>query len=86
MGDPGRLFQVVTNLLDMTRLQAGASPRLEWTSVAEIVGSALRRWDRVLGDRLVTIDVPRELSAKQRDALEKFAKLDERDPRETLFS
>lgn len=34
----------------------------------------------------VRLDVPRELSAKQRDALEKFAKLDARDPRETLFS
>jgi molecular chaperone DnaJ len=32
------------------------------------------------------VQVPRDLSAKQRDALEKFAKLDDRDPRETLFS
>lgn len=40
------------------------------------------------GDLIATLrlDVPRELSAKQRDALEKFAKLDARDPRETLFS
>lgn len=40
------------------------------------------------GDLIATIrlDVPRELSAKQRDALEKFAKIDARDPRETLFS
>lgn len=32
------------------------------------------------------VQVPRELSAEQRKALEKFAKLDQRDPRETLFS
>jgi molecular chaperone DnaJ len=32
------------------------------------------------------VQVPRELSKEQRAALEKFAKLDERDPRETLFS
>ncbi len=32
------------------------------------------------------VEVPRELSAEQRDALEAFAKLDTRDPRETLFS
>ena len=32
------------------------------------------------------VEVPRELSADQRKALEKFAKLDARDPRETLFS
>ena len=40
------------------------------------------------GDLIATLrlDVPRELSSKQRDALEKFAKLDARDPRETLFS
>ena len=40
------------------------------------------------GDLIATvrIQVPRELSKKQRDALERFAKLDERDPRETLFS
>ena len=40
------------------------------------------------GDLIATLrlEVPRELSAKQRDALEKFAKLETRDPRETLFS
>ena len=40
------------------------------------------------GDLIATLrlDVPRELSQKQRDALEKYAKLDARDPRETLFS
>ncbi len=40
------------------------------------------------GDLIATLrlDVPRELSQKQKDALEKFAKLDARDPRETLFS
>lgn len=40
------------------------------------------------GDLIATLrlDVPRELSDKQRKALEKFAELDDRDPRETLFS
>ena len=40
------------------------------------------------GDLIATLrlDVPRELSAKQRDALENYAKIDARDPRETLFS
>jgi molecular chaperone DnaJ len=32
------------------------------------------------------VEVPRELSTDQREALEKFAGLDARDPRETLFS
>jgi len=34
----------------------------------------------------VRVQVPRELSPEQRAALEQFAELDERDPRETLFS
>ena len=40
------------------------------------------------GDLIATLrlDVPRELSDKQRKALEKYAELDGRDPRETLFS
>lgn len=40
------------------------------------------------GDLIATlrVQVPRELSKKQREALERFAKLDDRDPRETLFS
>ena len=40
------------------------------------------------GDLIATLrlDVPRELSSQQRDALEKYAELDARDPRETLFS
>jgi molecular chaperone DnaJ len=40
------------------------------------------------GDLIATLrlDVPRELSDKQRKALQKFAELDARDPRETLFS
>ncbi len=40
------------------------------------------------GDLIATLrlDVPRELSAKQREALEKYAEIDPRDPRETLFS
>lgn len=40
------------------------------------------------GDLIATlrVDVPRELSQKQREALERYAKLDARDPRETLFS
>ncbi len=40
------------------------------------------------GDLIATLrlDVPRALSDKQRAALEKFAAIDPRDPRETLFS
>ncbi|MEQ8834203.1 MAG: molecular chaperone DnaJ [Miltoncostaeaceae bacterium] len=40
------------------------------------------------GDLIATLrlQVPRELTKKQRDALERYAKLDEQDPRELLFS
>lgn len=34
----------------------------------------------------VRVQVPRDLSSAQREALERFAELDDRDPRETLFS
>ncbi len=40
------------------------------------------------GDLIATlhVDVPRELSDEQKGALEEYAKLDTRNPRETLFS
>ena len=37
-----RLSRLVDNLLDLSRLEAGAAePRREWTSVEEVIGAAL---------------------------------------------
>lgn len=54
-----RLDRRVTNLLDMTRLDAGAvSLQLEWQPLEEVVGSALAQLDQALADRKVRTDLP----------------------------
>jgi len=57
-----RLNRLVTNLLDMTRLESG-SLRLsrDWHSMEELVGTALSRLERGLGGRRVTVSVPADL-------------------------
>jgi two-component system, OmpR family, sensor histidine kinase KdpD len=57
-----RLERLVSNLLDMTRLQSGIfEPRREWVPLVEVVGSALNRLDRALTDRRVVTDIPDDL-------------------------
>jgi len=53
-----RLNELIANLVFATRLEAGeVALRREWTSLEEVVGSALRRAQAQLGDRRVTLDV-----------------------------
>ena len=57
-----RLNRLVQNLLEMTRLEAGAlHPQTEWHSVEEVVGAALGRFGTALGRRGVTTRIPPEL-------------------------
>ena len=57
-----RLSELVTNLLDLTRLDSGAlQPRRDWCPVEELVRSALDRLRARLGDRPLEIELPREL-------------------------
>ena len=57
-----RLNRLVGNLLDMTRLEAGAvQVRKEWQPLEEVVGAALTRLDTPLQDRQVTIRLPPDL-------------------------
>lgn len=57
-----RLNRLVANLLSMTRLESGlVSPQKEWHPIDEVVGAALTRLRRTLGDRRVTIDIPPDL-------------------------
>lgn len=57
-----RLGRLVDNLLDMTRVDAGALElHSQWQVVEEVVGSALHRLRRVLSDRVVTTHVPMDL-------------------------
>jgi two-component system sensor histidine kinase KdpD len=57
-----RLNRLVGNLLDMTRLEAGAMHiHLEARDIQDVVGSALEELKSQLRDRTVTIDLPTEL-------------------------
>ncbi|CAG0946033.1 two-component system, OmpR family, sensor histidine kinase KdpD [Anaerolineae bacterium] len=57
-----RLNRLIRNLLDMTRLEAGAMQvRKEWHVLEEIVGAVLTRLDDRLQGRPVTTDIPADL-------------------------
>jgi two-component system sensor histidine kinase KdpD len=52
-----RLNRVVTNLLEMTRLESGIELQKDWQPLEEIVGAALTRLNKTLGDRPVAIEI-----------------------------
>jgi two-component system sensor histidine kinase KdpD len=57
-----RLNRLVANLLDMTRLQAGAlQVKKQWQPVEEVVGAALARLSRQLHDHPVTTHIAPDL-------------------------
>jgi two-component system, OmpR family, sensor histidine kinase KdpD len=57
-----RLERLVGNLLDMTRLEAGAlEVKREWVPIEELVGSALARVEGRIDDRPVTTAIPSDL-------------------------
>jgi two-component system sensor histidine kinase KdpD len=63
------LNRLVTNLLDMTRLESGTVElRRDWHSLEEVVGSALARLDRRLGARKVTTAIADDLPLVRIDA------------------
>lgn len=63
------MSQLVANVLEMTRLEAGGiAPALEWHSLTEIVGGALRRLRERLAQHAVTVDLPRGLPLVRADA------------------
>jgi len=56
------LNRLVGNLLDMSRIEAGAlKPDLNWNELSEIVESASRRIRHVLEGFILTIDLPEDL-------------------------
>jgi two-component system sensor histidine kinase KdpD len=65
-----RMTSIVTNLLDMARLQAGGL-RLnrQWSLLEETVGAALRACRRVLNGRPVEVRLPADLPFLQLDAV-----------------
>jgi two-component system, OmpR family, sensor histidine kinase KdpD len=57
-----RLNRLVQNLLEMTRLESGALQlRREWHPLEEVIGAALSRLGKELGDRRVETRVPPDL-------------------------
>jgi two-component system sensor histidine kinase KdpD len=64
-----QLNALVTNLLDMARLQSGqVNLRSDWQSVEELVGSAIRAAHHALGDTVVQTDIPGDLPLVEFDA------------------
>jgi two-component system sensor histidine kinase KdpD len=57
-----RLERLVSNLLDMTRVQAGAlRMKREWMPLDEIIASVLTRLEHKLKGRVITADIPDDL-------------------------
>ncbi|HEY6876432.1 MAG TPA: ATP-binding protein, partial [Polyangiales bacterium] len=57
-----RLERLVSNLLDMTRLQAGGmKPKYEWVPVEELIGAALTRMERTLEKHPIQVDIAADL-------------------------
>jgi two-component system sensor histidine kinase KdpD len=57
-----RLERLVSSLLDMTRLESGSlKVKREWVPIEELVVSATARFERKMGARTVTIDIPEDL-------------------------
>ncbi len=69
-GEAHQLQRLVTNLLDVTRLESGAvEVKKEWVPVEELVGSALERLTRVLGAREILVDLPPKLPLAPMDPI-----------------
>jgi two-component system sensor histidine kinase KdpD len=65
-----RLNRLVRNLLDMTRLEAGAlRVKKEWQPLEEVVGSALNRMEEALAGRHVQIELAPDLPLVPLDAV-----------------
>ena len=61
---------LVGNLLDMARLQSGAvNLKIDWQSVEEIVGSAIRQAQHALAGRVVKTALPADLPLVEFDAV-----------------
>jgi two-component system, OmpR family, sensor histidine kinase KdpD len=65
-----RLERLVSNLLDMTRVESGTlRVRREWVPLEELVGAALSRVEAMLGDRPVRVTLAPDLPLLQVDPL-----------------
>ncbi len=57
-----RLTRLISNLLDVSRIEAGAlRPDRQWYEIGELIREAVRRIDGRLSDRAITVEVPDDL-------------------------
>ena len=64
-----RMNKLVTNLLDMARLQSGVKLNKEWQMLDEVVGSALRAAERGLRGRELRLELAPDLPVLEYDAV-----------------
>ena len=65
-----RMADMVTNLLDMARIQSGGIRlRVEWQSLEEIVGSAVKSAQGVLGERALSVRIDPDVALVACDAV-----------------
>ncbi len=65
-----RLNRFIANLLDMTKLESGAiAPNAALQDLHEVVGSALRRADKILAQHRVELDLAADLPMLELDAV-----------------
>jgi two-component system sensor histidine kinase KdpD len=65
-----RMTDMVTNLLDMARIQSGAiRVRMEWQSLEEIIGAAIKSSQAALGARELTVRIDPEVPLVECDAV-----------------
>jgi two-component system sensor histidine kinase KdpD len=65
-----RMADMVTNLLDMARIQSGeVRLRLDWQSMEELVGSAVKQAQGALGPRPLSIHIDPGVSLVECDAV-----------------
>jgi len=69
-GEAAQMTQLVTNVLDMMRLESGSTQiRTDWLALEEAVGSALRRLAGPLARQRVTVHIDPDLPLLQADAV-----------------
>jgi two-component system sensor histidine kinase KdpD len=62
VAEPDRLNRLISNLLDMTRLEAGSMQLdRDWHTLDDLVGAVVRRLSRVLEFHRLVVDLPPEM-------------------------
>jgi two-component system, OmpR family, sensor histidine kinase KdpD len=68
LNESERMFRLVHNLLDMTRIESGAlKVKPQWCSIEEIVGAAIPHFSRRLSKRQLKISIPADLPLVELD-------------------